>query len=78
MEPAKSPAIVSSPPLKTIILINLCIFGLSAIVMIAVAFFGKEPLSPAQDKLFISFEKLLTFTGGAFIGLLGGKAASPS
>jgi hypothetical protein len=45
--------------------------------MVYAAFWGPDPLTNAQERLFGACEKVFYMTSGAFIGLLGGRVGMP-
>ncbi len=61
---------------KLLLWINalLCVVTFGAMVWVAAL---PEPLPKATDRLFNACEHVFTLTAGAFIGLLGGRAAAP-
>jgi hypothetical protein len=68
--------ITINPMFKLLLWINaaLCVVTLGVMIWIA----GQaEPLPKAADRLFNACEHVFTLTAGAFIGLLGGRAAAP-
>jgi hypothetical protein len=80
MPPAKSsrkPVITTNPLFNLLILINsaLCLTTLG--VMVWVAADSADPLPKAKERLLNACEHIFTLTAGAFIGLLGGRAAYP-
>jgi hypothetical protein len=52
----------------------LCVVTFGAMIWLATF---SEPLPKAADRLFNACEHVFTLTAGAFIGLLGGRAAAP-
>jgi hypothetical protein len=68
--------ITVNPMFKLLLWINaaLCIVTLGAMIWLATL---SEPLPKAADRLFNACEHVFTLTAGAFIGLLGGRAAAP-
>ncbi len=50
---------------------------LSLGILVALAFWGKEPPTQQQTKLGDLCHFIITTTIGALVGLLGGRAASP-
>jgi hypothetical protein len=64
-----------NPMFKLLLCINaaLCFVTLGAMIWLATL---SEPL-PKADPLFNACEHVFTLTAGAFIGLLGGRAAAP-
>ena len=69
------PLITINPMFKLLLWINaiLCLVTLGVMVWGATL---PEP-TKAADRLFNACEHVFTLTAGAFIGLLGGRAASP-
>lgn len=74
---AGSPIITVNPMFKLLLGINslLCVVTLG--VMIWLAALANEPMPKAREQLMNTCEKVFTLTAGAFIGLLGGRAAAP-
>lgn len=66
-----------NPTFKLLVWINLVLCAATFALMIALSFWGANPLSKPQEQLFSTAEKVFTLTAGAFIGLLGGRAAAP-
>ena len=62
---------------KLLLWINaaMCIVTLG--VMIWIAGSGDDPMPKARERLMNACEHVFTLTAGAFIGLLGGRAAAP-
>lgn len=75
-KPASSPTITINPMFKLLLWINaaLCIVTLGVMVWAATL---PEPLPKTGERLFNACEHVFTLTAGAFIGLLGGRAAAP-
>ena len=69
-------AIAINPMFKLLLWINaaLCVVTLAVMVWAANK---PEPISKTADRLFNACEHVFTLTAGAFIGLLGGRAAAP-
>jgi hypothetical protein len=61
---------------KLLLWINaaLCVITFGAMIWVANL---SEPLPKAADRVFNACEHVFTLTAGAFIGLLGGRAAAP-
>jgi hypothetical protein len=74
---ANSPSITINPMFKLLLWINaaLCIVTLG--VMVWISAIGEEPMPKARERLMNACEHVFTLTAGAFIGLLGGRAAAP-
>lgn len=78
--PAKAtakPIAVSNPYFKLLLGINAFMWLATGGVMVYAAFWGPDPLTKTQEQLFGTCEKVFFMTSGAFIGLLGGRAATP-
>ena len=77
MAKAPNPVIIINPMFKLLLWINgaLCIVTLAVMVWIAAA--GEDPLPKARERVLNACEHVFTLTAGAFIGLLGGRAAAP-
>jgi hypothetical protein len=75
--PVPGPSITINPMFKLLLWINaaLCVVALGVMVWIASAF--ADPAPKTADRLFNACEHVFTLTAGAFIGLLGGRAAAP-
>jgi hypothetical protein len=71
------PIAVSNPYFKLLLGINAVMWLATGGVMVYTAFCGPEPLTKTQEQLFGTCEKVFFMTSGAFIGLLGGRAATP-
>ncbi len=74
--PAK-PVGVSNPYFKVLLGINAVMWLGTGGVMVYAAFGGPDPLTKIQVQLYGTCEKVFFMTSGAFIGLLGGRAATP-
>ena len=75
---AGPPLITVNPMFKLLLGINaaLCVGTLGVMIWIAAAF-AEEPMPKARERLMNACEHVFTLTAGAFIGLLGGRAAAP-
>jgi len=73
----RKPIAVSNPYYKLLLLINSAMWLTTCGVMVYAAFWGPDPLTKTQEQLFGAFEKVFFMTSGVFIGLLGGRAATP-
>ena len=73
---ASGPVITINPMFKLLLWINtaLCVVSLGVMIWGATL---PEPLPRAAERLFNACEHVFTLTAGAFIGLLGGRAAAP-
>ena len=76
---AKSPVAPNldiNPMFKLLLWINsaLCAVTLGVMIWIATT---DDPLPKARERLMNASEHVFTLTAGAFIGLLGGRAAAP-
>jgi hypothetical protein len=71
------PVITINPYFKLLICINCALCVITLIGMILLAFFAPEPMTKAQEQLAGACEAVFKMTAGAFIGLLGGRAAAP-
>ena len=67
---------MSNPMFKALIVINvaLCLVTLATMIWSASL---ADPMPKGPERLFNTCEHVFTLTAGAFIGLLGGRAASP-
>ena len=76
MAKATNPIITINPMFKLLLWINaaLCVVTLGVMIWIAA---GSDPLPKARENLYNACEKVFMLTAGAFIGLLGGRAAAP-
>jgi len=52
----------------------LCVVALAVMIWVSTI---PEPSTKALERLFNACEHVFTLTAGAFIGLLGGRAAAP-
>jgi len=73
---ASSGTITVNPMFKLLLGINAALCVVSLRVMVWTANF-EEPMPKARERLFNACEHVFTLTAGAFIGLLGGRAAAP-
>ena len=75
--PRATMPITFNPLFNWLILINslLCLATLG--VMIWAASEATDPMPKGKERLFNACEHVFTLTAGAFIGLLGGRAAVP-
>lgn len=73
----KSPVVSINPLFKLLIWVNSALCLLTFIGMVVMAFVASEHPTPAQMQLATACETVFKMTAGAFIGLLGGRAASP-
>ena len=73
----KSPVISINPLFKLLIWVNSGLCLLTFIGMVAMAFIAPKDPTPAQVQLSTACETVFKMTAGAFIGLLGGRAAAP-
>ncbi len=72
----KSPVISINPLFKLLIWVNSGLCLLTFIGMVAMAFIAPKDPTPAQVQLSTACETVFKMTAGAFIGLLGGRAAA--
>jgi hypothetical protein len=73
----KKPVITINPLFKLLIVINSVLCVVTLTVMLWVAWTTPDPMPRAREQLFATCETIFKLTAGAFIGLLGGRAASP-
>ncbi len=73
---AKAP-ISFNPMFNLLIIINALLCTITLGVMIWVASDSADPMPKGKERLFNACEHIFTLTAGAFIGLLGGRAAAP-
>jgi hypothetical protein len=73
----KPPVVAINPLFKLLIWVNSALCLLTFIGMVVMAFVASEHPTPAQLQLTTACETVFKMTAGAFIGLLGGRAASP-
>ena len=66
-----------NPLFKWAIIANVSICAVCFIGMIIVLVIGVDPLSQVQERFYGTCEKAFYLTTGAFVGLLGGRAAKP-
>jgi hypothetical protein len=81
-KPATPPAkhlIVVNPLFKLLVAINIGLCLMTFAVMVAIWIWGsnENPAPRAQENLYNTCETVFKMTAGAFIGLLGGRAAAP-
>jgi hypothetical protein len=76
--PAKKQFTVNIHPMfKLLLVINSVLCVVTLLVMIYLGTIITDEKTPIlQERLFNACEKIFTLTAGAFIGLLGGRAAS--
>lgn len=75
MAARKKPVVTINPLFKLLLWVNSLLCLASLLVMIWTA--TEDPMSKGKERLFIACEHVFTLTAGAFIGLLGGRAAAP-
>lgn len=78
--PSKSPPpmpIRVNPLFNWLIIINSLLCLISLAVMIWAVSDPSDPMPKGKERLFSACEHVFTLTAGAFIGLLGGRAAAP-
>src|ERR1700739_4880529 len=73
----KQPMVTVNPLFKLLIIINLSLCVICPVVMVTVGVAASDPITELQRQLYSACETVFKMTAGAFIGLLGGKAASP-
>ena len=75
--PRNKPSYTANPFFKILLGINtiLCVVCLG--VMIWTVADGTDPMPKGRERLFETCGHVFTLTAGAFIGLLGGRAAAP-
>jgi hypothetical protein len=66
-----------NPMFKLLLWINSTLCGVTLGVMIWIASATEDPMPKARERLLNASEHIFTLTAGAFIGLLGGRAAAP-
>ena len=69
--------VVINPLFKLLIWVNSVLCLLTFIGMVVMAFAAPKEPTPAQLQLSTACETVFKMTAGAFIGLLGGRAAAP-
>lgn len=74
--PRKS-VVVINPLFKLLVIINATLCVVSFLALVGLAAWGPDNLTKAQDRLLNACEHILAGTVGAFLGLLGGRAAAP-
>ena len=76
--PRTATALPIHPMFKLLLWINTALCLATFAVMIAIAFSSQEePMPKGIERLLNVSEHVFTLTSGAFVGLLGGRAASP-
>lgn len=75
MAARKKPAVTINPLFKLLLWVNssLCLVSLTVMIWTAT----EDPMSKGKERLYNACEHVFTLTAGAFIGLLGGRAAAP-
>ncbi len=76
-KPTNSPTITINPMFKLLLWINGALCAITLRVMVWIAASAEEPMPKARERLMNAGEHVFTLTAGAFIGLLGGRAAAP-
>jgi hypothetical protein len=73
----RKPLITINPLFKLLVWVNsaLCVVTFAGMVLLAAI--AGEPMTRAQEILATACETVFKMTAGAFIGLLGGRAAAP-
>ena len=74
---AISPSLTINPMFKLLLWINGALCAVTLAVMIWIAASPDEPMPKARERVLNACEHVFTLTAGAFIGLLGGRAAAP-
>jgi hypothetical protein len=74
--PAAQAVITINPLFKLLIWVNSALCILTFVGMVAMAVFAPKDPTPAQVQLSTACETVFKMTAGAFIGLLGGRAAA--
>jgi threonine/homoserine/homoserine lactone efflux protein len=72
----KKPVVINNPTFKWAVIINCIICALCLAIMVILTVVASEKNELAL-RLYGTCDKVFTLTAGAFLGLLGGKAASP-
>ncbi len=72
-----SKAVSINPMFKLLLWINSALCAVTLGVMIWIAGSTDDPMPKARERLLNASEHIFTLTAGAFIGLLGGRAAAP-
>jgi hypothetical protein len=72
-----NPSLTINPMFKLLLWINGALCAVTLGVMVWIAGVGEEPLPKARERVLNACEHVFTLTAGAFIGLLGGRAAAP-
>ncbi len=72
-----SPSVTINPMFKLLLWINGALCAVTLGVMIWIAASPDDPLPKARERVLNACEHVFTLTAGAFIGLLGGRAAAP-
>ena len=73
----KPPTVSINPLFKLLIWVNSGLCLGTFIGMVVMAFVASKDPTPAQTQLSSACETVFKMTAGAFIGLLGGRAAAP-
>jgi hypothetical protein len=76
-KPANSPSITVNPMFKLLLWINGALCAVTLGVMIWIAGSPDDPMPKARERLLNACEHVFTLPAGAFIRLLGGRAAAP-
>jgi hypothetical protein len=74
---ASLPTVTVNPLFKLLVIVNSVLCLTSVGIMVWAAIDTTDPMPKARERLFNACEHVFTLTAGAFIGLLGGRAAVP-
>ncbi len=77
MAKATNPRITINPMFKLLLWINLALCSVTLGIMVWVAASSEDPVPKIRERLMNVSEHVFTLTAGAFVGLLGGRAAAP-
>jgi hypothetical protein len=69
--------VTTNPLFNALIVINSVLCLLTLAVMIWASIDPTDPMPKGRERLFNTCEHVFTLTAGAFVGLLGGRAAAP-
>lgn len=70
-------SVTINPSFKVAVIINAILCIATGITILVLALKQQDPVPKLQEQLFNSCDKIFMLTAGAFIGLLGGRAAKP-
>jgi hypothetical protein len=75
--PRRRAPVTFNPAFKALLWINAALCVVSLAVMVLATWDTTDPMPKGRERLYNACEHVFTLTAGAFIGLLGGRAAAP-